>query len=473
MKKQLLLASVAMMGLSPVMMAQLPNPGDRETVTYSSNLSLEWYGAPTGTCANADAARSGIGTNGKFYVAIQGKGVAVYDKNGQIKTIDNPTTWVSINCDDAGYVYFRNDSPWPGNAGAGWYMPEDGKFCVIDSKTNEIVKPNVPMAGGVKSRFDALPHVLGNMMTDLIEIPVPTQGAGNIGFEFIYDRLDQADVVGKFSMDKELKDGGFPAPANGVQTLGSCQLYAPDADGIALKMAVLANNYNNPTEYPGSTTASWFGLGNNIAVYEWVEDAEGYSFTGKWLNTPSHSAVGGFCMFSYAGKNYICYPAGTTADGYPSGDGFFVMEEEYVDSPKNMTPTQENTDWSEQVHKAVATKYATDGIPTGNNYRGINVEPVAGEDGKFTIYHYNPAKSMEVWTLDLTGSGAGIDDIVADKANAKIFGGIGVVVVDGADKAQVYNMAGQLVAEGAGHIAVEAGVYVVKADSTVAKVVVR
>ena len=80
---------------------------------------------------------------------------------------------------------------------------------------------------------------------------------------------------------------------------------------------------------------------------------------------------------------------------------------------------------------------------------------------------------MEVWTLDLTGSGAGIDDIVADKGEAKIFGGRGVVVVDGADKAQVYNAAGQLVGQGAGSIAVEPGVYVVKAGTTTAKVIVK
>ncbi len=139
-----------------------------------------------------------------------------------------------------------------------------------------------------------------------------------------------------------------------------------------------------------------------------------------------------------------------------------------------MTPKEEGTDWNEQVHKAVAYKYATDDIKTGNNYRGINVEPVEGEEGKFTIYHYNPYISMEVWTLDLAGNDAGIADIVADDAKAaKIFGGLGVVVVDGAEKAQVYSLSGSLVAEGKGKIAVPAGVYVVKADTTVAKIVVK
>lgn len=472
MKKQLLLASVAMMGLSPVMMAQLPNPGDKALSTYSSNLTLEWYAAPTGTCADANAARSGIGVNGKFYVVMQNIGVAVFDKDGKVKTIDNPTAWVSINCDDAGHVYFRNDKGgWPGNP-AGSFNGANAQFCVIDSKTDEIIKPNVPMSATFSARFDALPHLFGDMVNDFIEVAV-TANAGSVsGINFMYDKLEQTGSE-SINFAKSLKDGGFPAPANTVQTLGQAQFFSPDADGFSTKLAVLSNNYNGAAvDKPESTTASWFGWGNNVALYTWTDDA-GYAFTGKWYNTPSHSAVGGFCMFSYAGKDYICYPAGTTKDGYPSGDGFFVMEEELVDTPQNKTMEEDPTLWSDELHKAVATKYATEGIATGNNYRGINVEPVAGEDGKFTIYHYNPAKSMEVWTLDLTGSAAGIEDIVADKDVAKIFGGVGVVVTDGTDKAQVYNMAGQLVAVGAGHIAVEAGVYVVKAGATVAKVVVR
>ena len=462
MKKQLLFASVALMGMSAMAQDAAPNPDD---ATHSTNLTLQWYATPTGTCADASAARSGIGVNGKFYVAMQNKGVAVFNKDGQIKTIDNASTWVSINVDDAGNVYFRNDKGgWAGPEGAGWYLSENAQFCVIDSKTDQVVKSDVPMIGGVKCRFDALPHVMGNLLEGFAEITVTANATGNIGYEFTYIDIEQTGTS-SFNIANALKDGGFPAPANVVQSLGMAQIYAPDADGYATKMAVLSNNQVE-------VTASSLGWGNNVAYYVWDDEAEGFKFADKWFNTPNHSSIGGFCMFDYNGKSYIVYPAGMTADGFPGGDGFFVMEEELLDTPKNVTAAENPEEWSAQLHKAVAYKYTTEGIVTGNNYRGINVEPVAGEDGKFTIYFYDPAKSMQVWTLDLTST-AGISAIAADKEAAKIFGGFGVVVVDGAAKAQVYSIDGALVAEAAGSIAVPAGVYVVKAGATAAKVIVK
>lgn len=468
MKKHLLLASLAAMAAAQLAAAQ--DPGDRNTVTYSENLTLEWYGVPTGECLNAGggASRSGIGTNGKFYLTINNKGVAVYNHEGQIKMIDNKSTWVSINCDDAGHVYFRNDvGGWPGTGGA--YSATGSQFCVIDSKTDEIVKADIPMHGGVVCRFDALPHVMGNMMTDAIEIPVPASQDGGNGVEFFYRALEEPSVS-TFNISKSLAAGNFPkydAQQDGknIATLGMCQLYEPDEDGYGQKMAVLSNNYVN-------ITASSLGWGNNVALYEFNEEANGYIFSGKWFNTPNHSSIAGFFMFSYDSKNYIIYPTGMTVEGYPAGDGFFVMEEEFVDTPQNKTAAEDPDDWSTQIHKAVAYKYATEGIASGNNWRGINVEPMAGEDGKFRIYFYNPGKSMQVWQLDLTGS-AGIEDIVADNEAAKIYGGVGAVIVSGGEKAQVYTVAGQLVAEGNGSIAVNPGVYVVKAGASAAKVLVR
>ncbi len=464
MKKQLLFASAAVMGLSPVAMAQ--NPGD---ASHSSNLTLEWYAVPTGTCGDASAARSGIGVNGKFYIAMQNKGVAIYNKDGQIKTIDNKDTWVSINVDDAGNVYFRNDKGgWAGPEKAGWYLTENAQFCIIDSKTDQVVKSDIPMVGGVKCRFDALPHVMGNLLEGFAEITVTANATGNIGYEFTYVDLEQTGTS-QFNIANALKQGDFPKPANVVQTLGMAQIYAPDADGYAQKMAVLSNN-------EVTVTASSLGWGNNVAYYVWDDEAEGFKFANKWFNTPNHSSIGGFCMFDYNGMSFIVYPTGMIKDQsgnvFPAGDGFFVMEEELVDTPKNLTEADDPEAWKAELKKAVATKYATEGIATGNNYRGINVEPVAGEDGKFTIYFFDPGKSMQVWTLDLT-TYAGINDIVADKDTAKIFGGVGAVIVDGAAKAQVYSIDGALVAEGAGSIAVPAGVYVVKAGSTAAKVIVK
>lgn len=464
MKKQLLLASIAFTAMSQLAYAQ--NPDD---ATHSTNLTLEWYGVPTGECANAGggASRSGVGVNGKFYLTINNKGVAVFNKDGQIKMIDNASTWVSINCDDAGNVYFRNDKGgWAGPESAGWYLSDNARFCVIDSKTDRVVATDIPMAGGVKCRFDALPHVLGNLTEGFVEIPVTANATGNIGYEFMYNNLEQTDFTPKFDIAPALKQGGFPAPANVVQTLGMAQQYAFDEnEGLAMKMAVLSNNQL-------TVTSSRMGWGNNVAAYVWDTDAEGYVFSGKWFNTPNHSAISGFCMFDYNGKSYIVYPTGMVADDQPAGDGFFIMEEELLDTPKNLTSAEDLDDWNAQLHKAVAYKYSTDGIVTGNNYRGINVEPIEGEDGKYRIYFYDPGKSMQVWIFDFNGS-AGINDIIAEKDAAKVFGGIGKIIVEGAENASVYNTSGQLVAQGSGSIAVIPGLYIVKAGSTVVKTIVR
>lgn len=455
MKKQLLIASLTVLSLSSTAWAQDPmNPGEPN---HSENLTLDWYGVPTGTATDANSARSGIGANGKFYVILQNKGVEVYDRNGKIKQIDNATAWVSINCDDAGNVYFRNDNAgWPGSAGAGWYMSNDARFCVIDSKTDVVVASNVKMNGLPQCRFDALPHVRGNMVDGFVSIPVIHNGAGNIGHIFLYDKLGTPSIE-QFETTEVVKK--MPSPANGNQTLSMAMNYG-EGDGDFL--AVYANPHMNVT--------SWLnGYGNGIAKYEYNEDDLCYKWTGKYFNTPNHSSVGGFMMFSYNGKYYILYPAGQLDKNTPAGDGFFVMEEELVDAPTN---TQDAEETKVELHKAVAYKYAASGITSGNNWRGLNIEPIEGEDGKFKLYFFNPGRSMQVWTLDLSGS-AGINDIVADKAEAKIFGGIGEIAVSGAEKAQVYTPAGQLVGEGTGTIAVAAGLYIVKAGNTTAKVIVK
>ncbi|MDE6703586.1 MAG: hypothetical protein K2K00_07910 [Muribaculaceae bacterium] len=473
MKKHLLIASLVLASAIPTMVAQ--DPGDRAQVTYSTNLSLEWYCVPTGDAANKDLgiARTGIGANGKFYVSIREKGVAVYGPDGQIKMIDKNDTWISINCDDAGNVYFRNDeggwkAPLACTDGTpmAWYHQDKSMFSVIDTKSDEIVKSNVPLKGINQCRFDLLPHVVGDMTKGFFEIPVITTGGQNTGVDFLFENLETAMGTEDFNAQACLNQFKFPAGATDRSTLALAQLFN-DGENIA----VLANPTNNIT-----TAAK--GWGNNIAVYELTEvEPEVFilMFSEKWLSLPNHNGCSGFNIFKYDGTDYIIYPTGMFGD-WPAADGFFVAPLRLVDSPKNKTVEEDPTDWSNQLHEVSdrgAYKYATEFYGAeGTNYRGFNVEPIPGEDGKFRIYLYCPYKVMEVWTLDLSGS-TGIEEIVADKEEAKIFGGIGVVVTQSEGPAQVYTLAGQLVAQGKGTIAVPAGVYVVKADNKAAKVIVK
>lgn len=484
MKKHLLLSTLAVASLAPLATAQ--NPATDPNCNPTDNLKLEWYYAPVealvktggiGVQGNAtsgptsgDVARTGIGSCGKFFVPVLGHGVYVYGEEGLIQQIDDPDTWISINCDDAGHVYFRTDAGgWfdskscytNGDPGA-LYHQDKSTFSVIDAETLSIIKTKVPLPGiGSGNRFDELPHVNGNMVEgDGIEIPILVQGKTS-GIEIIYDKLIPRDNQATFNIGDVLKKAGFPSTnqANTVQTTAMTQMIN-NGNGIA----VLAN----PTYQVTSSANGW---GNNIALFEWDEDEDDYIFSGKWFNTPNHNTCSGFYVFNYLGKNYIIYPTGMQS-GEASADGFFIMPEELVDTPKNKTNEEDPADWSEQVHKKIAHKYATEFYGFGGSYRGLNVEPIKGDEGKFRIYLYCPYKVMEVWTLDMTGS-TGIEEIVADKDEAKIFGGVGVVVTQSEGPAQVYTLAGQLVAQGKGTIAVPAGVYVVKADNKAAKVIVR
>lgn len=478
MKKNLLLSVLAVASVIP-MMAQ--DPSDAATVRYSTNLKLEYYVVPTGDAANrtANIARSGIGVNGKFYVSVLEKGVMVFNKDGQIKMIDKNDTWISINCDDAGHVYFRNDKggwndPLACTEGKpmAWYHPNKSMFSVIDTKTDEIIARDITMNGIDQCRFDELPHVSGNMVSDWIEIPVITVSGQNTGVGFMYDALKPIGTE-DFNTNTCLTEGKFEGTAKNRQTVAQAQMFNDNSS-----IAVLANPVNNVT-----TAAK--GWGNNIAVYNLedilIEDGDPndpndydqiFMFSGKWLSLPNHNGCSGFNIFSYNGENYILYPTGMFGE-WPASDGFFVTKLRMVDSPRNKTNEEDPADWSNQLHEAIAYKYATEFYGAeGTNYRGLNVEPVEGEEGKFRIYLYCPYKVMEMWTLDMTGT-SGVEDIIADVEEAKIFGGEGVIVTQSEGPAQVFTLAGQLVAEGKGKIAVPAGVYIVKADNKAAKIIVR
>lgn len=464
MKKHLLLSALSIgVALSSYADNGVPTEGGTST---TENLKLEWYGVPTGNGAVSLNGRSGIGVNGKFYVVCYNEGVQVYDQNGLKKMIANPTTWVSINCDDAGNVYFRNDKGgWAGPDGKGNYISEKAQFCVIDSKTDEIVKADVPMNSTVSCRFDALPHVRGNMLEDFVNIYTVASAAGGNVLNFMYTAGLKPSGDEQFNIGDAITKAGFPAPDNVLQTLGSVQAYGANGTEIAA--------YGNPH----MEITSWMnGWGNGIAKYTFDPKKASYTFTGKYFNLPNHSSVGGFMIFSYKEKNYILYPAGMFSIDNPSGDGFFVMPEELVDSPRNLKEGDEGYSVESnkvELKKAVAYKYATSDIPSGNNWRGLNVEPIDGQDGKFRIYLYDPNKSMQVWILDMEAAEAGIEDIVTDEDDVKIFGGKGEVIIEGADFAQVYSMSGTLVKEGKGYLAVAPGLYIVKAGNKSAKIIVK
>ncbi len=448
MKNRLLLSATIAAG----MLASVPAmAADYVAGSHDKSLTNVW-----GSCEHAPLganARTGVGANGKIYVQVHNTGtVQVYDKDGKAKDIKiADKIWVSITADDAGHIISRSDvGGWAGPEGAGWYLSENAKLTVIDSKTDEIIK-DVAMPGGPKCRFDALPHVQGDLLNGFCAIHAVHNGAGQIFTEFSYQ---DGEHINTSNIPVTIHEAFTGKPA-GNQTLGQVQAF-----GDGTKLAVYANPFY-------AETSSLNGLGNGIALYELVDDA--WEYTGKYFVTPNHSSIGGFMVFEVNGVEYIVYAAGEAEKGVPSGDGFAIAKVTYTDTPVSNPETDKAA--------LVAVKYAAldaeDNMlyKPGANLQCFNVEPVEGEEGSVYIYTYNQGSVMSQWKFTAPEQ-SGITDVTGDMESVAVRGGKGEITVEGA-AAEVYNAAGMLVAKGAGSIKCAAGLYIVKTGDKAQKVVVK
>ncbi|MBD5233273.1 MAG: hypothetical protein HDS65_03740 [Bacteroidales bacterium] len=335
--------------------------------------------------------RSGVGVNGKFYVNYYGEGVRVYSNTGELLKTIPPTAgyhnWVSCNADQAGHVLVQLDvkafdGSCSANGGHG--------FMVIDSETDEVIVPFLPMTFGYANRFDAMSPMAGNILETEKAASYSVLNAGVSSYRFLYNQpgaeapsywqtrafATSAGIVGTEEVPTL-----FPE-ASTQTTLGYAMQYTFEGE-TNFNLAVYANPVYN-------VTYSANGFGNGIRKYganeKPVEPAQ-------WFYTPQHSGLTGFNFFNIAGVDYIIYPAGQSNVG---GDAFAICEVSYVDTPiSNLEMEGESLVDGKPAgvmkarvfaatNESGATLYNVNSA-TANSY---NIEPVEGDANSVYIYVY-------------------------------------------------------------------------------------
>lgn len=412
MKKALLLSFAAVAAFSAS--ADEYVAGQCNALQPGYSLTEEWGDASmVGT--NWMDARTGIGVGDKFYIMHHADGnVMVYGKKGFVKNINvGPKCWVSCTVDEAGNVIARTDllnggTGWPGTGTAGAYVPSQGSFSIIDSKTDAVVKELVPMTDGAVCRFDALGLVKGNILEGFTGLYTPYCAASTVGCnEFLYDKGEfLAGSLFLTPINEAFKDTEAAKP----QTLGVAMQYG-EGD---YKLAVYNNNYLN-------VTSSENGLGNGIAAYAFVEDEDGaemWQHTGKFFITPQHASNNGFAVFTVAGKDYIVYTSGQSGQTI-CADAVAISEVKFADTPVSDNEADKSV--------LVARKYPALGENGAAlyfakaNFTSFNVVPVENEPNSVYIYVFTAANPMFKLKFTVPAGGAGVNDIeVAEDVNAPV-----------------------------------------------------
>ena len=123
----------------------------------------------------------------------------------------------------------------------------------------------------------------------------------------------------------------------------------------------------------------------------------------------------------------------------------------------------------------VSTKYSEqkeDGntMYTNNAFYGNHLSAEAISDTKAHIYQYYPNGYIAKYVLNVEGSG--VNDVTESKAT--VIGGNGEINIQGEVSAiEVYSLSGVLVSKNETSVKCAPGIYIVKADGNVTKVIVK
>ncbi len=347
---------------------------------------------------NALSYRSGVGANDKFFVVEHAaRTVHIYDSKTQVGTIaitDIKTMWPTATADKAGNIIVRLDKvkefPYTTNGDPG--------FMVIDSKTNAIENPFIPMTQSFGYRADALGHIDGNILTgeDVHAYIVAASNGGHKSIDgFCYSE-------GEFVKELEFPiyfSPEFPTGAQAVSTTGVAQGYDNNAH-----VAALPNNTSN-------ITASSKGYGNCILRYDW--DGTNYVSSNQYFITPQHASMGGFLVFDIQGNKYIIYPAGQSGD-LIAGDAIAISEVAFTDSP-----VSHDSDTDVLLARAYAATNSSGGIMYYGNVStvaGYNVEYIPEEPNSVYLYSYAAGTPMNKWKFTVPDNGVptGVESLEVD-----------------------------------------------------------
>ncbi len=364
--------------------------------------------------------RSGVGVNDKFYVNYYGEGVRVYSNTGELlKTI--PATegyhcWVSCNADQAGHVLVQLDKKaFDGTCSANG----DHGFMVIDSETDEVIVPFLPMKIGATGRFDAMAPVQGNILeTEKVGIWCPITNQ-NYTYRVLYNQPGVQAPAFWQAPFKTMSDGVvatadvpslFPAGAAKQTSTGYVMQYVFGNDE---NFSVA--EYSNPVYNITYSAEGMFG--NGIRKYQ-----SNYQPTADWFYTPQHSGLSGFNFFKIGDKDYIIYPAGKLNE---AGDAFAIAEVTYVDSPAtDMNKLGETSVEGPLVARVYAALNEAGTLPIykGNTstLNSYNIEPVPGDEKSVYIYLYANGAPGVKYKFTVAGQTSAVEGIEAADEAAEV-----------------------------------------------------
>ncbi|MEG1766176.1 MAG: hypothetical protein RR061_04200 [Muribaculaceae bacterium] len=429
MKKQLLTTALVLTGIFAFA------PTADAVSTMDKNLKMEWMN--TGVIPLAADCRQGFGKDGKFYIQNKAKKkIEVWDQSGKIDEIASGGG-TNITFDDAGNIIVR-----VGDFNTA-YVDTRNEIKIIPADGSASV--SIPLAGVSKGRLDFWGHVSGNVMDKT------TGGILYMGTNW-QPGLFEIPIIGGKQDTNNTYSYSYTSPLKVPGNFATTMLIS-GWDGVE-DMALLSPFGGAPV---APTVTS-----NCNSIQKMALDADGNWVHDSFYITPRHNVCTGFFIFKVGTQKYIVYSSGGN-----NGDGFTVSK----------LATKANYDVEDSDESVrVATKYAEtkdDGkimYEKANQYFGNHLSAKAISDTEAEIYQYFPGGYIAKYKLTI--SGAGVENIEASKA--KVIGGNGEISIDGdATSIEVYTTGGALISRNQANVKCAPGLYLVKADGNVTKVIVK
>lgn len=386
-----------------------------ENLPAKGSIAQTWN-VPIGTNLTlpANDNRQAFGANDKFYVQNKVDGaIYAYDKTGaKVGTIKVGGNWPCITTDQAGNFIVRVGNTWPNS-----FRTDSAEIKLIKADLSDTVEITLPaeLFGTTENgRCDFFGKAQGDVFSE----------AG--GKLFLVTGKSTGVLVLNFV------SGAFDADNSYLATVSGAT--------VSASTSTVVNTY---TRADGTT--HYLYVTRNAAPVDLVMGEDG-NFTGTAVSLPFKGACNGAWPFSLGGYDFIAYP---TVANYL--DGFAITQIGDTVPMIKVEPT-----------------VATNG--NGIQIDWLNVEPIEGTGVQANLYQYYAASHMTKYLITLDHTATGVENV--SKSNVNVVAGVGTINVTGAKNVAIYNMAGALVSKSA-NAQVPNGVYVVRADSKVAKVLVK
>lgn len=425
MKKQLLTGALMLAGVMT-----LTNSAEAKSA-MDDCLELVWMNTGVSATTNFQTdCRQATVVNGKFYIQNHTAGkIEIWDETGKTGELESGLG-TNITRDDKGNILVRV-GVFPNGA-------VEGKNEVRIIPANGDAAIDQPIAKITTGRADFWGHVAGDVMSEtggimytgtqwqpgMIEIPF-IKGKQDVNNTYNYGYKNPFGIGGQFS------------------TTSLVSSFSCDPDAVSL-LSPFKDKTND----------------NSIQRLELDND-------GNWVHkayyiTPRHNSCAGFFIFKMGEQKYIVYSTGAN-----HADGFSIAKLATKESS-----AKEDSDEAVRV----GTKYAemkedgSDAMYSGNAFYGNHFFVEVESEKIAYIYQYYPNGYIAKYKFtDPTQSG--VEEVA--EAKAVVTGGNGEINVTGAENIEIYSVNGVLVSKNEANVQVAPGIYLVKTDNNVAKVLVK